>query len=176
MFRWKLTYDFNGHCRQRIRNSINEFVRLLSQYSVFLPGSDDFVKLQKLPSSFLTCFIGKQIRHAEAAHSILKRKADRQEAQLLSGMIPGDTGWGYDPDPLLAYDAKGSEQEIPALCGDQRRYYAGIVDALTGIGPNPVPPSQALAVMAVIEAVNRSARKRASVGLDLTKEEIAAWR
>ena len=44
-----------------------------------------------------------------------------------------------------------------------------------GIGPNPVPPIQALAVMAVIEAANRSAREKASVGPDLTDEEIAAW-
>lgn len=107
--------------------------------------------------------------------SILKRRPDGQEAQLLAGMTPGDAGWGHDPDPLLAYGGNGSEQEIPALMGDQRRYYAGIADALTGLGPNPVPPIQALAVMAIIEAANRSAREKASLGLDLTNEEIAAW-
>ncbi|MGX7347075.1 oxidoreductase [Acetobacter pasteurianus] len=107
--------------------------------------------------------------------SILKRRPDVQEAQLLAGMVPGDDGWGYDPDPLLVYDTNGLEQETPALMGDQRRYYAGVVDALTDIGPNPVPPTQALAVTAVIEAANRSAREKSSVRLDFTKEEIAAW-
>ncbi|GBR66921.1 oxidoreductase [Gluconobacter kanchanaburiensis] len=107
--------------------------------------------------------------------SIIKRRQDEQEAQLLADMLPGETGWGHDPDPLYAYDENGSEQEIPALTGDQRRYYAGIADALTGIGPNPVPPIQALAVMAVIEAANRSAFEKKSVGLDLTKEEMIAW-
>ncbi|WP_215751354.1 MULTISPECIES: oxidoreductase [unclassified Gluconobacter] len=107
--------------------------------------------------------------------SVLKRKADAQEAQLLAGMSPGDEEWGYDPDPLLAYDEKGSEWEVPAFRGDQRDYYTGIADALTGVGPNPVPPIQALAVMAVIDAANRSAREKTSVGLNLTDEEITAW-
>lgn len=106
--------------------------------------------------------------------SVLKRKADEQEPQLLAGMLPGDIGWGQDPDPLLVYDKNGSESEIPALQGDQRRYYAGIADAMTGVGPNPVPPIQALAVMAVIDAVNRSSREKRDVRLDLTDEEIAA--
>lgn len=114
------------------------------------------------------------VMHGEKG-SILKRKPDGQEAQLLAGIAPGHDGWGYDPDPLLMYDEHGSEQEIPALMGDQRRYYAHIADALTGVGANPVPPFQALAVMAVIEATNQSARAKASVGLDLTSEEIAAW-
>ncbi|MDN7356240.1 oxidoreductase [Acetobacter senegalensis] len=107
--------------------------------------------------------------------SILKRRPDSQEAQLLAGMTPGASGWGHDPDPLLAYDGNGSEREIAALIGDQRRYYAGIADALTGIGPNPVSPIQALTVTAVIEAASQSAHEQVSVGLGLTKEEIAAW-
>lgn len=114
------------------------------------------------------------IVHGEAG-SIVKRKADGQEAQILSGIRPGDPGWGEDPDPLLVYDASGRAREIPAVAGDQRRYYAQVAEALTGAGPNPVPPHQALAVMAVIEAAIKSSDLAAAVPLDLTDEERAAW-
>ena len=112
--------------------------------------------------------------------SIVKQSADRQEAQLLAGAKPGDDGWGMDDDPLRLFDAQGVATDRPAACGDQRRYYAGIAAALRGEGGNPVPPVQALAVMAVVEAaVIAAATGRATVP-DLTTAErddlIASYR
>lgn len=108
--------------------------------------------------------------------SVVKPKADGQEAQLLAGVTPGDAGWGQDSDPLLTWDANGGPREISAVAGDQRQYYAALADALTGVGPNPVSPIQALGVMAVIDAGVRSAAAKAPVELALTKTEVAAWR
>ena len=112
--------------------------------------------------------------------SIVKQSADRQEVQLLAGAKPGDDGWGMDDDPLRLFDAQGVATDRPAACGDQRRYYAGIAAALRGEGGNPVPPVQALAVMAVVEAaVIAAATGRATVP-DLTTAErddlIASYR
>jgi predicted dehydrogenase len=111
-----------------------------------------------------------------AAGSLVKRLADRQEEQLLSGMRPGEPGWGKDSDALLVYDRSGEQRTIPATTGDQRLYYAGIVDALNGSGSDMVTPIQALAVMATIEAAVDSVRTRSSVVLPLTVEERASWR
>jgi predicted dehydrogenase len=108
--------------------------------------------------------------------SLVKRKADRQEAQLLAGMKPGSAGWGTDLDDMLFYDGSGAERRITAASGDQRRYYIGIDAALRNLGQNPVPPLQAIAVVAVIEAAALSARSGKSVELDLTQEERAAWK
>jgi predicted dehydrogenase len=91
--------------------------------------------------------------------SVVKAASDAQEAQLLAGMRPGDAGWGVDDDPLLVHDGSGSMRAVPAPRGDQSRYYAGIRDALIGRGENPVPPAQAIAVMAVLEAAVVSARE-----------------
>lgn len=96
------------------------------------------------------------IVHGDGA-SIVKHGADRQEAQLLAGMTPGSQGWGEDPDALQLVEADGASRPIAALPGDQRRYYAGIAAALRGEAENPVPPQQALAVMAVVEAAAQSA-------------------
>jgi predicted dehydrogenase len=62
------------------------------------------------------------------AGTLVKQKADRQEQQLRDGMRPGDTGWGEDPDALLVYDGNDTQQSVPAVAGDQRSYYEGIVD------------------------------------------------
>lgn len=105
------------------------------------------------------------------AGSVLKSRADIQEDQLRTGMRPGAPGWGGDPDPLVVYDANGSRREIPALPGDQRNYYRGVVDALDGDPLNLVTPIQALAVMAVIEAGFESARAQSSATISLTPEE-----
>jgi len=107
--------------------------------------------------------------------SLVKRCADRQENQLRAGMIPGDAGWGEDPDDLLLFDGDGGNHSLPATGGDQRQYYRGIADALSDAAPNPVRPIEALAVMSVIEAGFESARKGVVVSLPLNAEERASW-
>jgi len=115
------------------------------------------------------------IVHGERG-TLLKRLPDRQEAQLLAGMAPGALGWGADDDALIVFDAEGHERLLPARPGDQRRFYAGVRDAILGRGSNPVPPIDALAVMGVIEAGATSARTQAAVALPLTDDEVSRWR
>ena len=107
------------------------------------------------------------------AGSMTKRCADRQEAQLLAGMRPGDAGWGEDPDPLLIHDGNG-EREKPATPGDQRHYYQRFATAIQGSSPNPVQPVEALAVMAVVETAFQSAKTGAACPLTLTGREQEA--
>ena len=106
--------------------------------------------------------------------SIVKLKADQQEAQLLAGMQPGEDGWGADSDALTVFDAQG-ERSVLATPGDQRRFYELVAEALQGKGTGPVRPIEALAVMAVIEAGIVSARDGLAAPLPLTDEERAAW-
>ncbi|MCK8456973.1 oxidoreductase [Sphingomonas faeni] len=107
------------------------------------------------------------------AGSITKRLADRQEEQLIAGMRPGAPHWGEDPDPLMIYDAADVHVR-PALAGDQRAYYDGIAAALSGRGPNPVEPIEALACMAVVEAVRISASSGTTVAVPLADAEREA--
>lgn len=89
--------------------------------------------------------------------SVIKARADQQESQLLAGVVPGSAGWGEDDDPLVIYDASLQAHAQATPQGDQRQYYMLIRDALKGQIANPVPPVEALAVMAVLEAAVRSA-------------------
>lgn len=106
--------------------------------------------------------------------SLLKRHMDPQEGQLIAGMTPGAPGWGEDGDPMVIEQPGGAIREsVPA--GDQRRFYAGVRDALRGLGKGPVPSIQALAVMAVIEAGIASSHEGRAMPLPLTDAERAAY-
>jgi len=111
--------------------------------------------------------------HGERA-SAVKELADPQVAQLLAGIRPGAPDWGRDEDPLIVYDDAGP-QRLPTPAGDQRRYYAGIRDAVLGRGANPVTPAQALAVMAVLETAETAAAHGHSLSLPLSDTERAAF-
>lgn len=106
--------------------------------------------------------------------SALKHRPDPQEAQLLAGMRPGDAGWGVDEDDLQVHDGNGVHQRA-APRGDQAQYYASLRDAMLGTGDNPVPPAQALAVMAVLEAASASAAQGRTLAPALTEEERTAF-
>jgi scyllo-inositol 2-dehydrogenase (NADP+) len=64
---------------------------------------------------------------------------------------------GAPPPPGLLTRADGRTEELQAPPGDARDYYAAIAAALRDGGANPVPPREALAVMAVLELARESA-------------------
>lgn len=113
------------------------------------------------------------------AGSLVKARADRQEAQLLAGMRPGAPGWGEDPDELQWFgvddDGQQRGERWPAPAGDQRRYYARVADAIRGRGANPVSPLQAVALMAVLEAAAESAAQGRALAPALSADERAGF-
>jgi predicted dehydrogenase len=108
--------------------------------------------------------------------SLVKKGVDVQEAQLRQGIAPGDLDWGIDLDAATLFDGATSEIELlSAADGDYRHYYEGVRAAILGLAPNPVPPAQAIAVMAVIAAGEESAALGRSVPPPLTEVEVAAF-
>jgi predicted dehydrogenase len=108
--------------------------------------------------------------------SWLKYGLDAQEAQLLRGVVPGDPGWGEDPNPGIFHDGSdGAPVEVPLPKGDQRQYYFGIRNALLNQAPNPVTPAQAIAVMAVLETAIQSSEQGKALSLPLSGEERARF-
>ncbi len=106
--------------------------------------------------------------------SLVKARIDQQEAELIAGVEPGSAEWGRDDDPLTVFDGAGC-RAVAATRGDQTRFYVGVRDAIAGAGANPVPGIEALAVMAVIEAGERSSRTGARVELAVSGVERTAY-
>ena len=91
--------------------------------------------------------------------SWIKHGLDPQEAAVVAGALPGSPGWGVDPVEGTFTSGDGCEEQrsVPNERGDYRRFWRALADAIRGDGPNPVPVSEALAVMEVLDAGIRSA-------------------
>jgi predicted dehydrogenase len=99
--------------------------------------------------------------------SWIKHGIDPQEAAAVAGRRPEGNSWGHDPvDGLLTLgDAGKSSIRIPNANGDYRLFWSALAAAIRGKGPNPVSPSEAIAVMEVLDAGARSAATRCEVEL-----------
>jgi predicted dehydrogenase len=108
--------------------------------------------------------------------SLIKRLGDPQEAQLVSGGMPGSTDWGRDADPLIVITMDGSgTKEISVPAGNYLGYYASLRDAIRDKHPPPVTPAQASTLMAILEAGIRSSEEGKVVRPDYTDAERSAW-
>lgn len=85
--------------------------------------------------------------------SWIKHGMDRQEPALIAGAMPGDEHFGHDPrEGLLTFGDEREAIQPPNERGDYAALWSALEQAMRGKGPNPVPASQALAVMEVLDA------------------------
>jgi len=121
-----------------------------------------------LHASTLTARPGARFAVHGTEASYLKYGLDPQEAALKAGVYPPSADWGEDTHAghLIAWhNGAPLNATLPNLRGDYPAYYAALRDALHGAGPNPVPASEAIQVMQLIEAGRLSARERREVAL-----------
>jgi predicted dehydrogenase len=86
--------------------------------------------------------------------SYVKFGLDPQEDRLKAGERLPQADWGYDMrDGIVTLSRDGvlAEKPLLTLPGNYPAYYAGIRDALLGTAANPVPASEAIKVMELIE-------------------------
>ncbi|GAA5179086.1 oxidoreductase [Niveibacterium umoris] len=104
--------------------------------------------------------------------SFSKFGLDPQEDALKLGGRPGAADWGVDPRPGTLTTSEGDaliSREFAGERGDYSRYYAAVRDAILQGASNPVPASDALKVMQLIDlglASFREGRVAPVVGLD----------
>lgn len=94
--------------------------------------------------------------------SFIKYGLDTQEEALRNGETPGSPGWGRDPQLgtlVIPHENGAQSTKVPSALGNYLLYYEAIRDSMLHGAPNPVPPTQALAVMMVLEIASESARQ-----------------
>ncbi|MBB1599309.1 oxidoreductase [Variovorax sp. UMC13] len=95
--------------------------------------------------------------------SYVKQGVDPQEDALRAGARPGGDDWGVDPLlgdlKVVAVENWVRDSSVPNHRGNYVAYYAAVRDAILGVGPNPVPPEQAVALMELLDLGTRSARE-----------------
>ncbi|MGL5424478.1 MAG: oxidoreductase [Serratia fonticola] len=94
--------------------------------------------------------------------SFIKYGLDPQEDRLKAGERLPQADWGYDMRDgvvTLSRDGMLAEQPLLTIPGNYPAYYAAIRDAISGAGTNPVPASEAIQVMEMIELGIESAKQ-----------------
>ena len=99
--------------------------------------------------------------------SFVKFGLDPQEAQLQSGLRPGDVGFGIEPPDRHGrfVDPDGGSEAVPTRAGRYVDYYAGIAAAISSGAPVPVATGDAKMGLALVEAAQRSAAEQCVVAL-----------
>ena len=101
--------------------------------------------------------------------SVVKHGLDTQENWLKAGLRPPMPDWGRDECPAnltLWRNEHTLQHPLHMLPGNYPAYYSALRDAVHGTGVNPVPPEDAIQVMALIELGARSACELRTLNLD----------
>jgi scyllo-inositol 2-dehydrogenase (NADP+) len=130
---------------------------------VFLALAHESGVRSHLWASALVADLGPRFRVLGATGAYVKYGMDPQEDALRAGGTPGEPGWGVEPESawgrLTVPAADPPVVAVPSLPGAYQEFYAGIREALHGNAPPPVTIDQAIDVIAVIEAAQRSVRE-----------------
>lgn len=120
-----------------------------------------------LAASMLTALPGARFALHGTQGSWVKHGLDVQEDALKAGLRPDvdrPQDWGFDPLPgrlaLAQSDGSLLAQDHPNELGRWPAYYAGVRDAILGVGRNPVPAEDALQVLWLQDLGRTSARLR----------------
>jgi predicted dehydrogenase len=106
--------------------------------------------------------------------SWIKHGVDPQEFELAKGMGL-DVGSPLPESAVTVDGATGARTATPVPRGHYARFYELLRDAIRGRRPNPVPPADAVAVTAVLDAAARSSAERRALTLQLSDAERRAF-
>lgn len=100
-----------------------------------------------------------------AGGSWIKHGIDPQEAATVAGQVPGGAAWGHDPDEGMLTHPGEAPIAVPNANGDYRLFWQALAAGVRGEGETPVPASDAIAVMEVLDAGLRSAELRQEIAI-----------
>ena len=171
-------YDLAPHLLDQAVNLFGLPVSMTVDLAQLRPGAqttDYFHAVLSYPQLRIVLH-GTMVAAAESARYILhgtrgsfvKFGLDPQEERLKNGERLPQEDWGYDMRDGVVTRVEGEErveETLLTIPGNYPAYYAAIRDALNGTGDNPVPASQAIQIMELIELGIESAKHRATLCL-----------
>ena len=164
-----LLLDLGSHLVDQAVQLFGPVARVYAELDVRRAGAaaddDVFVALEHADGvrshrgmSALVAQIPPRMRVLGDAAAFVKRGLDVQEDQLDAGLLPGDDGWGADPQAQWAtLGSDADAQPVPTVAGAYERFYAGVAEALRDGTAPPVDPWDAVRVLEVLDAARRSA-------------------
>ena len=107
---------------------------------------------------------GPRMRVLGSSAGYVKHGLDVQEEPLRAGVRPGGRDWGTED--AARWGVLGTVEALEPVeteRGDYGAFYAGVVAALRGGGPPPVPAREAVMVLEILEAARASAESGSHV-------------
>ena len=171
-------YDLAPHLLDQAVNLFGLPVSMTVDLAQLRPGAqttDYFHAVLSYPQRRIVLH-GTMVAAAESARYIIhgtrgsyvKFGLEPQEDRLKNGERLPQEDWGYDMRDGVVTRVEGEElveETLLTIPGNYPAYYAAIRDALNGTGENPVPASQAIQIMELIELGIESAKHRATLCL-----------
>ncbi|HAV2226387.1 TPA: oxidoreductase [Enterobacter cloacae] len=171
-------YDLAPHLLDQAVNLFGLPVSMTVDLAQLRPGAqttDYFHAILSYPQRRIVLH-GTMVAAAESARYIIhgtrgsyvKFGLDPQEDRLKNGERLPQEDWGYDMRDGVVTKVEGEtlvEETLLTSPGNYPAYYAAVHDALNGTGENPVPASQAIQIMELIELGIESAKHRATLCL-----------
>jgi predicted dehydrogenase len=171
-------YDLAPHLLDQAVNLFGLPVSMTVDLAQLRPGAqttDYFHAVLSYPQRRIVLH-GTMVAAAESARYIIhgtrgsyvKFGLDPQEDRLKNGERLPQEDWGYDMRDGVVTRVEGEElveETLLTIPGNYPAYYAAVRDALNGTGENPVPASQAIQIMELIELGIESAKHRATLCL-----------
>ncbi|NWJ81305.1 oxidoreductase [Enterobacter sp. SECR19-1250] len=171
-------YDLAPHLLDQAVNLFGLPVSMTVDLAQLRPGAqttDYFHAVLSYPQRRIVLH-GTMVAAAESARYIIhgtrgsyvKFGLDPQEDRLKNGERLPQEDWGYNMRDGVVTKVEGEtlvEETLLTSPGNYPAYYAAVRDALNGTGENPVPASQAIQIMELIELGIESAKHRATLCL-----------
>lgn len=138
------------------------YVELASRREAAVAPDDAFVALSHASGTIshlwmntLAAQAGPRFRVLTPSNAYTIWGLDPQEAQLKSGMRPGDVGFAESaPQNYGALGSHSASESVPTLTGDYAGFYAAVADWILRDGSAPVDPEDAVAVISLIERLH----------------------
>ena len=168
------TYDLGAHLIDQSLQLFGQPQSLFADMMAMRDGSpvDDYFELLLYYPTFRvrlkgTCFAKEPVPEYilnGAKGTFLQKRSDLQETQLLKGITPTMETWcpaPEEPDGFLNIVADGKEIKEKRLStpGNYMNYFTDIYKAVHQVTPNPVPGTDGVKIIRIIEAAKQSAKE-----------------
>lgn len=164
-----ILFDLGPHLIDQARVLFGPVLELYAELEKRRPGAvvpdDVFIALRHangvhshLWASAVAAQAGARMRVLGTRAAYVKQDADVQEAALRTGVRADAPGFGEDPPDRWGRVGAGADAHpVKTEKGSYTTFYAQVVDWLRRRSPPPVDPADAIAVLDLIEAAQRSA-------------------
>lgn len=169
-----ITYDLGAHLIDQSLQLFGQPKALFADMMAMRDGSpvDDYFEIILYYPSFRvrlkgSCFVKEPV-HEYILHgskgTFLQRRSDLQETNLLKGVSPSLEAWcpaSEGPDGLLNIieDGKEVKEKRTSAPGNYMFYFDDVYKAINKMMPNPVPGTDGVKIIRIVEAAKQSARE-----------------